>query len=573
MKEITGQIKSWNEASQQGEIEGDDGKSYSFTSEEWTENEPPELHGEVLVISQNGRDASQVKHLRIVRVSDVRIQGKFKRFGSLEINELGADVELVVMLGPNGSGKSSVFDAFLEWARHQGRARIRRVPHEYFDFETGAITRPEVVLHDSNDSGSSELMGQLIHVRTAHRNTPDVLANTIQKQDDFRSRSSFDRMIETDAILSEHYQRLVTRFLPMLSNLDNDAAARDLEAIRATLKPVQDSLARVLPHLRFTGLGDPTSGGSFYFTRDGVREFRYESLSGGEKAVFDLLLDVHVAAIELGTPLICLDEPEIHLNPAVQALVLTELLCLLPRGSQLWIATHSVGMIRKAFDISASTPEKVAFLDFGKVEGTAPDVRLKPSKPSGQLLHNALSVALDDLASLIAPEVLVICEGSQVSDRIPVWDERIYRQIFRDKHPRVEFKSSGGKGDLKHAAAIASVIAPGTHILKLRDRDDLTPDNRIRLLAGDPNLRILKHHSLESYLLDDEVLEALVCARGSRLENASDALKEARDKAIHSNGSAKGALRAVFDLARDILDNTEELEKTHHNFQQTCSLS
>ena len=112
MKEITGQIKSWDEASQQGEIEGDDGRSYSFTSEEWTDNKPPEVHGEVLVISENGRDASQVNHLRIMRVSDVKIPGKFKRFGSLEIQELGADVELVVMLGPNGSGKSSVFDAF-----------------------------------------------------------------------------------------------------------------------------------------------------------------------------------------------------------------------------------------------------------------------------------------------------------------------------------------------------------------------------------------------------------------------------------------------------------------------------
>ena len=102
-------------------------------------------------------------------------------------------------------------------------------------------------------------------------------------------------MIDTDAALGEHYQRIVARFLPVLSNLESRDAAGDLEAIRAELAPVQDSLTRVLPHLRFTGLGDPTSEGSFYFIRDGVRDFRYENLSGGEKAVFDLLLDVHVA--------------------------------------------------------------------------------------------------------------------------------------------------------------------------------------------------------------------------------------------------------------------------------------
>ena len=519
-----------------------------------------------MVISQNGREASQVKQIRIMRVSEVRIPGRFKRFGSLEIQELGVGVELVVMLGPNGSGKSSVFDAFLQWAREQGRRTRNNVPNVYFDSETGAFGRPDIILHDNDASGSSQPLGPLVHVRTAHRNTPDVLEGSIARQEDFRRRTPFDRMVETDAALGEHYQRLVARFLPILSNLESGNAARDLEIIRATLMPVQDSLTRVLPHLSFTRLGDPISEGSFYFTRDEIREFRYENLSGGEKAVFDLLLDVQIAATELGTPLICLDEPEIHLNPAVQASVLTELMRLLPGGSQLWIATHSVGMIRRAFDISADSPGRVAFLDFGQVEGPAPDVRLKPSQPSSQLLREAMSVALDDLARLLAPEVLIICEGSRVSDRIPVWDERIYRQIFQDLHPRVEFMSNGGKGELKRAAAIASVIAPGTDILKLRDRDDLTPENRTRLLENDPNLRVLERPSLESYLLDDEVLEALVGDRGTRVENALDELKAARDGATLPNGSAKGAIGAVFNVARNTLANTDGLGENAATF-------
>ena len=501
-----------------------------------------------------------------MRVSELRIPGRFKRFGSLEIQALGADVELVVMLGPNGSGKSSIFDAFLEWARDQGRRRRSNFSNDYFDSETGTFGRPEVILHDSNASESSEPLGPLVHVRTAHRNTPDVLADSIEKQEDFRRRDPLDRMVETDDALGEHYQRLVARFLPVLSNLESGDAAGDLETVRATLAPVRDSLTRVLPHLRFTGLGDPTSDGSFYFTRDNIRGFRYESLSGGEKAVFDLLLDFHLAATELGTPLICLDEPEIHLNPDIQASVLTELMRLLPDGSQLWIATHSVGMVRRAFDISTDTPGRVAFLDFGQVEGPAPDVRLEPSQPSGQLLRKAMSVALNDLARLLAPEVLVICEGSQVSDRIPVWDERIYRQIFRDLHPRAEFKSSGGKGDLERAAQIASVIAPGTHILKLRDRDTLATESRTRLLENDPNLRVLERHSLESYLLDDEVLEVLVAERGTRVEDAVGELKSARDGAILPDGSAKGALGVVFSVAKNVLGNTEGLGENPSQF-------
>ena len=249
-----------------------------------------------------------------MRVSDVRIPGKFKRFGSLEIQALGPDVDLVVMLGPNGTGKSSVFDAFLQWARTQGKPSRRGISGEYFDLETATLVTPEIILHDAN-SDTSEPLGPLVHVRTAHRNTPDVLSNSVEKQKDFRQRSRLDRMVETDDALGEHYQRLVARFVPVLSNLESGDAVRDLETVRAMLAPVQDSLMRVLPHLRFTGLGDATADGSFYFNRDGIRGFRYESLSGGEKAVFDLLLDFHLAATELGTPLICLDEPEIHLNP------------------------------------------------------------------------------------------------------------------------------------------------------------------------------------------------------------------------------------------------------------------
>ena len=130
----------------------------------------------------------------------------------------------------------------------------------------------------------------------------------------------------------------------------------------------------------------------------------------------------------------------------------------------------------------------------------------------------------------------------------------------------MEFVSSGGKGDLDQAAAIAAVIAPGTRLLKLRDRDDLTDDDRARLLADDPGLRVLERHSLESYLLDDEVLEALVAARGSRVENAVDDLKAVRGQAIRPNGSAKGALGAVFDAAKRALGDVEQLGENSSQF-------
>ncbi|PYD07111.1 hypothetical protein DND36_33220, partial [Pseudomonas savastanoi pv. glycinea] len=42
----------------------------------------------------------------------------------------------------------------------------------------------------------------------------------------------------------------------------------------------------------------------------------------------------------------CIDEPELHLNTAIQKSLLIEIEKLIPENCQLWIATHSIGFLR-----------------------------------------------------------------------------------------------------------------------------------------------------------------------------------------------------------------------------------
>ena len=500
-------------------------------------------------------------------MSSVKIDSAFKRFNSLEITGLGADVELVVMLGPNGTGKSSVFDALLLWARRNGRTNQGRTPSRYFDASGASQTDLAVRTHGDVCSDTDERLGTRVHVRTAHRHTPRVSTSSVRKPPKLDEQVSFDLMIDTDASLGGHYPRLVTRFLPVLSKLSGGDASHDLQQIRNQLEPLQSSLTRVLPYLRLAHLGDPSEEGSFYFVRNDGQEFRYENLSGGEKAVFDLLVDAHIAATELqDSLLVCIDEPELHLNPDVHGQVLTELLSLLPSGSQLWIATHSVGMIRRAFDIVQEQPTKVAFLDFGEVSGPSPDVRLVPVEPSRQLLQQALKVSLVDLAELLAPSVLVLCEGSLEDYRRAGFDERIYRQIFGHLFQTVDFVSCGSNTHLFQASSIARVVAPGTRILRLRDRDSLTDTDRLELLSKDPDLRVLERYSIESYLVDDEVLESLVSTRGCVVENALISLQEARDRARKRNGSCKASVGKVFEAAKVVLADIQQLGEDKEGF-------
>ena len=73
MREVEGRILSWDGVSQQGVIEGDDGARYPFSERVWTEEGEPEVHERVLVICQNGRDASQVEYLGIEHMPFMKI--------------------------------------------------------------------------------------------------------------------------------------------------------------------------------------------------------------------------------------------------------------------------------------------------------------------------------------------------------------------------------------------------------------------------------------------------------------------------------------------------------------------
>ncbi len=55
----------------------------------------------------------------------------------------------------------------------------------------------------------------------------------------------------------------------------------------------------------------------------------------------------------------CIDEPEIHMNTRLQGKLLEELFKLLPDNCQLWIATHSIGMMRRARDLQEANPGEV----------------------------------------------------------------------------------------------------------------------------------------------------------------------------------------------------------------------
>ena len=85
---------------------------------------------------------------------------------------------------------------------------------------------------------------------------------------------------------------------------------------------------------------------------------------------------------------------------------------------------------RSIQDAKGATWE-VAFLDFsgGDFDGS---VSITPSTPDRVFWKNMYEVALDDLSSLVAPQRVVICEGSR-DKHVKAFDAQCYNRLFADE--------------------------------------------------------------------------------------------------------------------------------------------
>jgi hypothetical protein len=288
-------------------------------------------------------------------------------------------------------------------------------------------------------------------------------------------------------------------------------------------------LRRLFPDLVLNSLGNPLDDGTFRFDKGASTRFEYMNLSGGEKAAFDLLLDIFVKRLSFEDAVYCIDEPEAHMNTRLQGALLEELYRLLPEQSQLWIATHSIGMVRRARELATRFPESVMFLDFGAHDFDN-KVVLSPSRPTRAFWENILSVALDDMANLVAPHEVVICEGNPlgfVPSKNAGHDAEIYNTIFGDEFPDVKFLAGGNSKDvssdrLGFLAALPGIVT-GISVRRLIDRDDHSSSDLARMAKE--GIAALSRRHLEAYVYDDEVLVAL-CNSVGKPEEAAALLME-----------------------------------------------
>ncbi len=247
---------------------------------------------------------------------------RYKRFTELTV-ELPDPCRLVMLCGPNGTGKSSLLEALKFWQDFASQQGVKR-DAEYFlkgGREDGIDwqNRVEVVFHEGpvETADASKAM----YFRTAYRNEPEFESKTISRMGDIVAGPRPGRMIDNDTRVSDNYQRLAGQaFNALFAEVDDGLRAVELRD--RLVGRLGNAVAVVLPELRLEGLADPLGGGTFRFAKGITQDFPYKNLSGGEKAVFDLLLDMAVKAPAMPGAVIWIDEPEVHTNPLVQTRLL-----------------------------------------------------------------------------------------------------------------------------------------------------------------------------------------------------------------------------------------------------------
>jgi hypothetical protein len=372
-----------------------------------------------------------------------------------------------------------------------------------------------------------------LYVRSAYRNDPDFSVGTIGRLQTPTESLRIERLIQNDQSVAENYQRLVYQTMASVYDEQNDE--KTVGALREELiGKIRISMNRVFGDLLLNNISNPLGDGTFMFKKGKIDSYQYKNLSGGEKSAFDLILDLHIKSKFHGDAIYCIDELDTHLHTRIQGRLLRELAAVIPEGAQLWVTTHSLGVLRAAQQMSVEAPGSVALIDF---DGVDPDVpaEIEPSNLGRVAWEKMLSVALDDLSDRISPAALVVCEGSQIGGRRKDFDAEIYNRIFLHEHPGIVFISGGASNQVTQSGVEISkalrAVMPSAKVVSLIDRDDKS-DSEVAEFESGGNL-VLSRRNLESYLFDCEIIMALL-ERENKI-NLIDEAKEIIDRAMNAS--------------------------------------
>ena len=463
-----------------------------------------------------------------MKISKVNIKD-FKRFKDLTLDLDDKPAKIIALVGTNGCGKSSVLDAFIACGgNYSGNIGSGSIPEIFY--RTDNKNAYELIsIEYLDDKGNIIDNSKLYHYHDFYKNNRKIIFsfrspyryNTSLNISEIRATDPIENnsdgascSLNLDSKVENNYRRLLGFYNKVMEEKD----IRPSEAKIKVMGLLNQSIKNCLD-LEIVSLGNVAQNdGTLNFKKsDSDITFSFDSLSAGEKEVVDILLDLFLRREKYKNSIFLLDEPELHINTAVQRKLIIEIDKLIDDGGQIWIATHSIGFLRAFQEELSGKCQVIQFEDNMRFASEA--ITLTPVANNRTTWKSIFSTALDDLTGLIAPNRIIYCEGRDEprpdgSER--GLDAQVLNNIFNAEYPDTVFVSSGGNTELDQRSSIALAILgkvfPNMKIWVFKDRDMasgklvLEKERQEYLANKDARFRVMKRWEIENYLFDKEVL-------------------------------------------------------------------
>jgi predicted ATPase len=271
----------------------------------------------------------------------------------------------------------------------------------------------------------------------------------------------------------------------------------------------------------------PERGSDIEIELSGGQRHGLGDLSSGEQEMLAMMYFVRRLSAAGG--ILCLDEPEQHLHPTLQAALLDTMRDLADRA-QVLVVSHSVNLI------AAAPPAGLVQVSAPSGDGGNQVARLE-DHPDKLALVADLGISPADL---LQHDIVLVVEGES--------DAQWLRLLFPVELGRAFVIVAGSARQVISAYDTLHKSPASTPWLCLRDRDMMTDEAVGESKINRPRLHIWPRRAIESLLLDGALMSAVMKTVGVDIEPAA---VEAHMEAV-ANGLQDEALTAFVeaDLTR-----------------------
>lgn len=226
---------------------------------------------------------------------------------------------------------------------------------------------------------------------------------------------------------------------------------------------------------------DPVKGSDIEVAIAGGHKHKLNALSSGEQEMIAMMYFVRRLSAAGG--ILCIDEPEQHLHPTLQAAVFDSMSGLSARA-QVLVVSHSASII-------ASSPIGGLAELAAPIGSTTNQLTRLGDHPERTKLVAELGVTASDLAQ---NDLLLVVEGET--------DSQWLRMIFPVELGRTHVMIAGSGQQVLDAHDTLLKVPSVIPWICVRDRDLMTDDEVATLRAKHPNLFIWQRRAIESTFID-----------------------------------------------------------------------